>query len=70
MPEANSIPILSKLVSQYPRVKLGAATKPKLLDRLREALRSRSSFSTHLMEGVYDIRTAQELSGHGEGRGR
>jgi hypothetical protein len=33
MPKANSTPILSKIVSQYPRVKPGAATKPKLSDR-------------------------------------
>jgi len=66
MPEANSAPILSNAVSPYPRVKPGATAKPKLLDRLREALRSRPPFATHLMEGVYDIRTAQEFSGHGE----
>lgn len=41
MPEANSAPILSKAVRQYPRVVPKPAQKPKLLDRLREALRSR-----------------------------
>ena len=41
MPEANSAPILSNTISQYPRVAPGATSKPKLLDRLREALRSR-----------------------------
>jgi len=41
MPEANSIPAASKPVGRYPDRAPGATLKPKLLDRLREALRSR-----------------------------
>jgi site-specific recombinase XerD len=48
MPEANSAPILSKAVIQYPRI--APVQGPKLMDRLREALRSRHSFATHLLE--------------------
>ena len=41
MPEANSEPILSNPLSQYPRIVPASAQKPKLLDRLCEALRAR-----------------------------
>ena len=41
MPEANFAPILSNPVSPYPRIAPEPAQKPKLLDCLREALRSR-----------------------------
>ena len=41
MPEANSEPILSNPLSRYPRITPAPAQKPKLLDRLSEALRSR-----------------------------
>ena len=41
MPEANSIPAASKPVGRYPDRAPGASPKPKLLDRLREPLRSR-----------------------------
>jgi len=41
MPEANFTPILSNPVSRYPHFAPEAVQKPKLLDSLREALRSR-----------------------------
>jgi len=41
MPEANSVPVPSKPVGRYPDRAPAATPKPKLLDRLREALRSR-----------------------------
>jgi len=41
MPEANSTPFLSNQVGRNPAHAPGATPKPKLLDRLREALRSR-----------------------------
>jgi len=41
MPEANFAPILSNPVTPYPRIAPEPAQKPKLLDCLREALRSR-----------------------------
>ena len=41
MPEANFAPILSNPTSRYPQISPEPTQKPRLLDRLREALRSR-----------------------------
>ena len=41
MPKADSIPVLSNPIGRYPGHAPAATAKPKLLNRLREALRSR-----------------------------
>ena len=56
MPEASSAPILSNPPSQYPRITPASAEKPKLLDRLHEALRSRHySRRTKFRNGFFHL---------------
>ena len=64
MPEANSIPVLSNPVGRYPDHAPGATPEPKLLDCLREALRSRHFFAKSLLKAntwVHDLLTNKEL---------
>jgi len=71
MLEANSEPILSNPLSRYPRIAPAPAQKPKLLDRLSEALRSRhysrrteQSYSHWVKRFIYfhNIRNPAEMA--------
>ena len=55
MPEVNSIPAASNPVGKYPDRAPGATPKPKLLDPLREALRS--SHCSRMTEQSYGLLT-------------
>ncbi len=78
MPEANSAPSLANLISRCRRIAPEPAQKPKILDRLREALRSRHhSRKTEVRHGLFRVthvcpfgpETPSPLAGEGRGEG-
>ena len=69
MPEANSAPILSNPPDRYLQIPPAPAQKPKLLDRLCEALRSRHGVFALTHVEFLGRKSPSPLAGEGGGEG-